>query len=330
MAYTVCVAYSSAMVEDGLPRTVAVAWGIAESPQRGPKRELSHEGIVDAAIEIADAEGLDAVTMQRVASAFGFTTMALYRYIASKDELHRLMLDAAVQTEELAAIPDDDWRAGLRAWAELLVGCYRRHPWVLHLRVDADLLIMPNNMAFVDAGLRALRTLAVPGEERLAIIVTCAVLVRGFSGVSGDLEGAQMYSDATVAAIREVATPARLPDLAPFVASGMYLGDVEAPDPGEFGPDLEFALTAFVDGLAARAAGKVPERVEEPPPSTPREAFERAERSWREAIAVRKATEQRVKEMYRRESELERAKNDAKELMKTAERIERRSSGGHG
>src|SRR5690625_5459189 len=55
------------MAEEEVSRVVAMAWGVAAAPQRGPKRELSHERIVEAAMEIADAEGLDAVTMQRVA-----------------------------------------------------------------------------------------------------------------------------------------------------------------------------------------------------------------------------------------------------------------------
>src|SRR5690625_7314721 len=53
------------MAEEEVSRVVAMAWGVAAAPQRGPKRELSHERIVEAAMEIADAEGLDAVTMQR-------------------------------------------------------------------------------------------------------------------------------------------------------------------------------------------------------------------------------------------------------------------------
>lgn len=77
-------------------RTLALAWGLAAAPQRGPKRELSLERIVEAAIAIADAEGLAAVTMQRVAQTFEFSTMALYRYVTTKDELHRLMLDTAL------------------------------------------------------------------------------------------------------------------------------------------------------------------------------------------------------------------------------------------
>ena len=55
-------------VDHELPRGVALAWGVATNPQRGPKRELSIERIVEAAIEIADAEGLGAVSMSRVAA----------------------------------------------------------------------------------------------------------------------------------------------------------------------------------------------------------------------------------------------------------------------
>lgn len=327
MAYTACLAYSEPVTEDdALPRTVAVAWGVAAFPQRGPKRELSHEAIVEAAIEIADAEGLEAVTMQRVAATFGFTTMALYRYIASKDELQRLMLDAALQAADVAAIPHDDWRIGLEAWAELLASCYRRHPWVLQLGVDADLLIMPNNMAFVDAGLRALRTLPVTLEEKLGVIVGCTVLVRGYAGVDEEVGG---YSPGTVAAIREVATSARFPDLAPLVAAGGYLGaaDAQPAADGSLGDDLRYALEVFLDGVTVQAEKRpAPDGVEEAAPSSPREAYELAERTWREAIATRKATEQRVKELYKRESEAQRAKDAAKELMKAAEKLERRRS----
>ena len=84
------------MAEEEVSRVVAMAWGVAAAPQRGPKRELSLERIVEAAMKIADAEGLAAVTMQRVARSFGFTTMALYRYVSSKDDLHQLMLDASL------------------------------------------------------------------------------------------------------------------------------------------------------------------------------------------------------------------------------------------
>src|SRR3954462_15876956 len=74
-----------------LPRGVALAWGVAANPQRGPKRELSIERIVEAAVEIADAEGLAAVSMSSVATSLGFTTMSLYRYVSATEDLILLM-----------------------------------------------------------------------------------------------------------------------------------------------------------------------------------------------------------------------------------------------
>ena len=77
--------------EPELPRAVALAWGVAANPQRGPKRELSIERIVDAAVELADAGGLAAVSMSAIAGEFGVTSMALYRYVSAKDDLVMLM-----------------------------------------------------------------------------------------------------------------------------------------------------------------------------------------------------------------------------------------------
>src|SRR6266496_4469960 len=96
-------------------------WGQRERPSRGPKPGLSLDGIVRAAIKIADAEGLDAVSMQRVAAEFGFATMSLYRYVPGKSELIDLMIDTAIgPPPDLSVIPGG-WRPKLTVWA--------RHTW---------------------------------------------------------------------------------------------------------------------------------------------------------------------------------------------------------
>src|SRR5699024_7957447 len=127
----------------GLPRAVMIAWGIEEAPQRGPSRGLSHERIVAAGIEIADAEGLGAVTMAAVAKALGFTTMSLYRYVSSKDELLMLMQDAAVKLPEGDTLPPR-WQDRLRAWADLVRDAYRSHPWALEIPRGQTSVLMPN------------------------------------------------------------------------------------------------------------------------------------------------------------------------------------------
>src|SRR5580704_16646129 len=86
---------NGAMASAGIPDSIAAAWGVRERPHKGPKPALSLPRIVDAAVRIADAEGLDAVSMGRVAVKLGTAPMSLYRHVSAKEELLRLMVDAA-------------------------------------------------------------------------------------------------------------------------------------------------------------------------------------------------------------------------------------------
>ena len=115
-----------------LPRGIALAWGIAEAPQRGPKREMSIERIVEAAMEIADADGITAVSMGGVAARLGFTTMSLYRYVTAKDDLLVLINEEGIGLPPDHDVIDDDWRTGLQRWLTAGVkNTYEAHPWLL-------------------------------------------------------------------------------------------------------------------------------------------------------------------------------------------------------
>ena len=83
-----------------LPPGLDLLWGRRGRGQRGPKPGLSVDAIVAAAIRIADAEGLEAVSMAQVAEQLGFTTMSLYRHVTSKEELLQLMWNASAQGAE--------------------------------------------------------------------------------------------------------------------------------------------------------------------------------------------------------------------------------------
>src|SRR6202012_203739 len=90
-----------------LPASVRAAWGRGDRPTRGPKPGLSLERIVDAGVRVADAEGLARGSMARVAQELGASTMSLYRYVAAKDELLGLMVDAAWGEPPPAEAGDD-------------------------------------------------------------------------------------------------------------------------------------------------------------------------------------------------------------------------------
>jgi AcrR family transcriptional regulator len=98
--------------------------------ERPEKASARRQQIVDAAVELADAEGLEAVSMRRLAEKLGVGTMTPYSYVADKDELLDLMLDE-VGREMLVPEPlPDDWRAALRTIAYATRATVEAHPWI--------------------------------------------------------------------------------------------------------------------------------------------------------------------------------------------------------
>src|SRR3954453_16348748 len=115
--------------QEGGRMSVEFLWGERAQPTRGPKPALTLERIADAAVAVADAEGLAAVSMQRVAAELGKTKMSLYRYLPGKAELVALMVEQAIgEPPELRA---GGWREALTEWSELLFAAYLRHPWAV-------------------------------------------------------------------------------------------------------------------------------------------------------------------------------------------------------
>ncbi|HTB55244.1 MAG TPA: helix-turn-helix domain-containing protein, partial [Trebonia sp.] len=116
-----------------LPPGLDLLWGRRERGKRGPRAGLSTDAIVAAAVGIADAEGLEAVSMARVAKKLGFTTMSLYRHVSGKDELLQMMWDASAQGAEGLVLEGDGWRAKLRMWAIMQRDVLDRHPWITQM-----------------------------------------------------------------------------------------------------------------------------------------------------------------------------------------------------
>lgn len=132
-------------------------------------RGLTAGRIVSAAIELADAEGFAAVSMARVAKRVGFTTMALYRHVANKDELVRRMLDEAIGPAPAYEI--EDWRSGLRRWALELRAVLRRHPWVIDVPITG-VIATAGQLSWLERGLQALDgTGLAPGEDADLILL---------------------------------------------------------------------------------------------------------------------------------------------------------------
>lgn len=308
---------ASDTVEAGFPRVLAIAWGMDQAPQRGPKRELTHESIVDAAIGLADQGGLAGVTMQRVAEALGFSAMALYRYVASKDELIMLMQDRAMRLDGAWPVDADHWRTGLTDVAATLRAIYQRHPWMLDVAMSATTAVMPNGVRYTDAAFRAMRRLPVPAVERGVVVLAVSLLVRSYCGLERDLAAAggddgpasAEFTPGILALLREVVTPERFPDLAPLAAA-FYTGDDGNVD------DFQFVFGRFLDGLDAHARSRPLPPPTPPVAPTPAELLAQAEHELATLVAQRKEAERRVKDLQRRVGQAERERDRAKQRLR--------------
>ena len=154
-------------------RTLELLWGTREPPSRGPKPGLTIARIVAAAIAVADAEGLEALSMRRLAAELGVGTMSLYRYVPGKAELIDVMLDTvfgqvAVPTE------GEGWRATLEHSAREGWAMYQRHPWAA--LAETRPVLGPNALDGYEALLRVMATTALaPGD-----VVNAVELVSGY------------------------------------------------------------------------------------------------------------------------------------------------------
>ncbi|HVO54000.1 MAG TPA: TetR/AcrR family transcriptional regulator [Solirubrobacterales bacterium] len=137
--------------------------------------------IAAAAMQIADAEGFDAVSMRRVAQELGAGTMTLYNYVRNKDELVTLMANAVVgellvATEDLTAA---GWRENLRRLAVRTRETFRRHRWALD-RLDPGHPV-PNGLLVFEQRLRACASLEISADDKFELIALLEDYVFGFS-----------------------------------------------------------------------------------------------------------------------------------------------------
>lgn len=143
-------------------RSLELLWRVQAAPKRGPKQRLDLDEIVEAAIALADAEGLPALSMRRVAERLGVGTMTLYTYVPGKPELLDLMLDAAI--EPPAPLPEGTWRTKLDHIARENWARFHRHPWLLEVTPLRPVL-GPNTIARYDHELSAIEGIGLTDIE---------------------------------------------------------------------------------------------------------------------------------------------------------------------
>lgn len=220
-------------------------WGPQPKRARGPRPTLDLGSITRAGIELADAEGLPAVSMQRLAGLLGVTKMALYRYVPGKTELVALMVDAAIgpYPQEDEEQPGD-WRARLASWARELLAAFLSHPWALDATVGPR-AVGPCELGWMERAVSALDGTPLSGAERLDATVLLAGHVRAISEqarATGPVDSPEAEVSGVLSELLQ-AHGERHPALAAALGAA-------ADRPQDRDQAWEFGLERILDGLA--------------------------------------------------------------------------------
>ncbi|GIF00607.1 TetR/AcrR family transcriptional regulator [Paractinoplanes rishiriensis] len=240
------------MPETPLPAVIARMWGREELPRRGPRPSLDLPRIVEAAIRIADRDGLDGVTMASVAAEVGVATMSLYRYAGSKDDLLIVMADAAAP--EPPPLDGRAWRPYLTDWTTANRNYLLSRPWLLSLGQHSP-PAGPRSLRWLDRALAALDDTGLDPGEKINIVTT----LTGYAAQQATLAHALTTTTASTgddpmagmagysAVLTEVLDPNGYPALTAAVqANGFGRNDQWIDD-----ADFTFGLTLLLDGVEA-------------------------------------------------------------------------------
>lgn len=229
-------------------RSLELLWGTGERPSRGPKPGLTLDRIVATAVEVADAEGLAALSMRRLSTELGTGTMSLYRYVPGKAELLDLMLDR-VLGEPLSAdasqVPSD-WRVAVEAMAHTYRANLRTHPWLLKIN-QARTVLGPSALRGLELALTGLRGMGLRDPELIGVIITVNSFVEGLARTENHATEAARQTGLSDAAFWE----GQRPYLERAMLSGEY-PYMAALSEDAFGADFdhfEFGLGRLIDGF---------------------------------------------------------------------------------
>ncbi|MFD8725195.1 TetR/AcrR family transcriptional regulator [Streptomyces sp. NPDC059629] len=241
-------------------RSLELLWRVpAAAPRRGPRQRLDIDTVVAVAVGLADAEGLDAVTMRRVAQQLGVVPMTLYTYVPGKAELLDLMLDTAYAQMPRSETAGRPWRVRLTAVAEENRALFEAHPWAATVSTGRPPL-GPGMMAKYEHELSALDGLGLDDVEMDAALTFLLTFVQANARSAAEARAARQDSAmddeqwwaANAPLLERVLDPRAYPVAARVgTAAGAAQGAAYSPRRA-----WEFGLARVLDGLAALVDGR--------------------------------------------------------------------------
>ncbi|HMG41030.1 MAG TPA: TetR/AcrR family transcriptional regulator, partial [Acidimicrobiales bacterium] len=227
-------------------------WQRWENPGRSANRGLNLQRIAAAAIEIADADGLAAVSMARLAERLGYTTMALYRHVSGKDELLELMPEAVFGSIRLDIPEGTAWRPGIEQWSREVLRPYVASPWLTEINPTG--LNSPSQLAAMDQGLRLLDGTGLPLPEQAAILLAVSGHIASHARLLANISRTASGEGAPMGTLMaHIVGSGRLPWVEAAINGGIFVPNEDDPD------DFEFGLALILDGVEALIARSAPD-----------------------------------------------------------------------
>ena len=225
-------------------------WARPERAGRGPAPEHSRAEIAAAGVRLADANGMDAVTMRSAAAAIGTAPASLYRYVASREELVQLMADQVFGEFSFTAPMSGQPVPDLLELARQGLAIYRRHPWLLDVPATGS-LPGPNAVAFIERSLAALASANLTGPAKLETVGLFSGVVRLFAQTEiGQQRAGQetaQWQESLGRYLWELAAHGQHPQLAVALAEPPAPGEAATVGPAEAA--FERAMTRILTGL---------------------------------------------------------------------------------
>jgi AcrR family transcriptional regulator len=245
----------STQAVEPLEETISsLLWTRPARPSRGPQPAHSRERIAEAAVKIADADGIEAASMRRVAAEIGSRATSLYRYVRNKDELLDLMVDLVMGEARVSSEPSGNWRADLAAIAHQMRAVVNRHPWMIAISAFRPTL-GPNSLASMEATLQALDGHGLDIDGMLMIANALSTFARGYA--AGEIAEQQAESRSGLG--REPWMAGQAQYVAIIRSSGQFplfmrvVDEARTPhDPHLVQQGFEQGLECLLDGVAAR------------------------------------------------------------------------------
>jgi AcrR family transcriptional regulator len=237
-------------VDPALRRRSELLWGNRAQSTRGPQAGLTAAEFVQVAMQIADEDGLSAVTMQSVAARVGFTTMATYRYFPNKDALLDAIVDAGLGNPPSAIEPHGSWRDEIARWARAKRSSLIARPWLAELPFVAS-PHGPNWLSWLEALTQPLARTGLGAVDMSEMISVIDGFVRGASDTAISLARSrargtpdQAWAAAVGADLGRAIGDARFPNFAALLTTP------SADQPRTMDQSFDFCLERVLDGVS--------------------------------------------------------------------------------